>query len=1439
MKKRRLMSVLLASALTITSVLPSMAVSAAGDSVEDALVASYDFDDQTLNNSKSEGDVAQAIVTGLNNYTGTVTYGEGRNGGKAVKLGDYGLKLNKQNLGDNFTVSLWLKAEGRIANNQSVMFLGYHNPEKWYAIAGRDSNNGVKMWANGGIYGWTEFGTLPLANDWHSVVITGDSENITTYFDGVAVTSNETNHPLAGTNQDIYLGVTYWDPEFTGYVDDVKVYNTTLTEEQVQAEDKEYYESVLQEKVDAVSADSLLGLNDSADAVEFDLVLPETMANGAVTWTSSNEAVIATDGTVKNPDEDAQVTLTATVKAGSLTATREFTFTVKAIDRTDIDALIAKAESLDTSKYTEESAAELADALEEAKAAASNAEVKAAVKNLHSAIAGLTYMEEYSNPFAAIDAAAPAASKEMAVGDSEQLFTLPDSVKDNVTVEYFSSDEESATYADGKVTALKDGRVTVTAIVTAKSNGYKEEYSTALNISDADAAEAQAVQTAEASDGPLTIKESEINQLLTEDLELPTQIDGKDADITYSVGNADSSYVKVEGSTLKVTRPYAGEGNYAFTLTATVKTADGTVTQEFPLTIAEGTSADTYAGYVYVCFGNVGGADVQQLHMFLSEDGLNWTALNGFNPVFEVGTDYADLIQNAGTHNYTIKSGTDITKTVSGDASVLFPFEGDDQGIRDPYVLRGSREEDKNKVWILATDLNTMSSQYGGNLSSNRVGNWGTMSSAGSTSIFVYETEDWVHWERRYIDVGSEIDAGAAWAPEAVYNPEKDNYLVYWSCRVGTDGYARNRLYCNETTDFKTFGPTKMYEEEAFYQKWGQLVNANDGYGNIDTSQLWVADEDGNPYGTLYRLVKDETNNHIELMSADTVLDPDVDYDNTDPKRITPYTKNGKEYAALADLAGLNDFEKADIVWNWFKNESTGNHFEYISQKNMEAKSGAYEGATMFKFNDRDEWCVMIDFYGNNSVRYEPYTTTDLSKADSITKVSSGYGRTGGDVGCHGGMMPITVEEYNTLIDTYNADSSVDNYHQIDYIECDKRELEDTVNTIKKALEDENISDAVRKELEASLIKAESMMQMPTVDSDEVAALTEVLDAAEITVSDEKVSSKTGESKEVTATIDAEGVDLTWNSADEKVATVENGKITAVGGGSTFVFVRAGRTALAKVQVTVTEPSVTSITVKTAPEKTEYKIGEELDLSGIAIEATYDDGTKKEIDIKDCTVTGFDNTKAGTQKITVTYEEQTVTFEVTVSTKAVSDIFDDVDSEDWFNDYVQNVYDKEIMTGLTPTHFGPTDTLARAQFALMLYRMEGEPEVTTTTAAFPDAGESWYKDAVIWANQNKIITGYTDSGLFGPADPITREQMATIMYRYANYKKWDVTKSADLSTFPDASSVSAYAKDAMAWAVANEIIQGNNGRLDPQGSAVRAQAATIISRFIAIYPVFE
>ncbi len=464
------------------------------------------------------------------------------------------------------------------------------------------------------------------------------------------------------------------------------------------------------------------------------------------------------------------------------------------------------------------------------------------------------------------------------------------------------------------------------------------------------------------------------------------------------------------------------------------------------------TSENDLAGYLYVCFANTAaGKDVQQIHFFLSQDGLNWTAVNGCMPAYMAGKDYPtdnytfaknwklSKISDKKTYNATpgatdngaFYKASDIAGTIKGDASVLFPFEGRDHGLRDPYLIRGSLKDgsDAGKIRILATDLNVFDKQYG-NV------NWGRMTSSkeagdefdksgsgGSKQLFIFETEDMVHWERRTVDVATEIGGGCAWAPEAIYNPEKDNYLVYWSCRVEADGYARNRLYCNETRDFVTFGPTKLYEQEDFYKDWGKFVNMNDGYGNIDTSQLWVADGD-NPYGTLYRLVKDETDNHIQLMSAKSVLDPEVDYDASQPNKITPFAFTEKKYETVKDIRGLNDFRKAEIVWNWFKNNSVGDHFTKISQKHMEHYSGAYEGATMFKFIGRDEWCVMIDYYGDNSVRYEPYLTSDLSKPMSIKKAKEGtYGRTAGDVGCHGGVIPITMKEYNQMIDTYNNEN--------------------------------------------------------------------------------------------------------------------------------------------------------------------------------------------------------------------------------------------------------------------------------------------------------------------------------------------------------------------------------------------------------------------------------
>lgn len=477
------------------------------------------------------------------------------------------------------------------------------------------------------------------------------------------------------------------------------------------------------------------------------------------------------------------------------------------------------------------------------------------------------------------------------------------------------------------------------------------------------------------------------------------------------------------------------------------------------------TSENQLGGYLYVCFADTkSGKDVQQIHFFLSKDGLNWTAVNGCLPAYMTGTKYPtanyDFVKNwkqetlssklqydatpGATTNGAFYDPNAIKETTKGDASVLFPFEGRDHGLRDPYLIRGSLKDgsDANTIRILATDLNIFDKQYGNT-------NWGRMTSSkesgdkydesgsgGSKQLFIFETKDFVNWERRTVDVATEMNGGCAWAPEAVYNPQKDNYLVYWSCRTEADGYARNRLYCNETKDFKHFGPTKLYEQEPFYKDWGKFVGANDGYGNIDTSQLWVG-KGSNKYDTLYRVVKDETNNHIQLMKANSVLDPKVDYNSTDPTWITPFiAEDGKSYSAKEDLKGKDDYQKASIVWNWFAKESTGDHFEKIDQKHMECFNGAYEGATMFKFIDRDEWCVMIDFYGNNSVRYEPYLTTDLSQANSVRKATAGtYGRTGGDVGCHGGIIPITVKEYNQIIKSYNNE---ERYSAITGIEKDK-----------------------------------------------------------------------------------------------------------------------------------------------------------------------------------------------------------------------------------------------------------------------------------------------------------------------------------------------------------------------------------------------------------------
>ena len=177
--------------------------------------------------------------------------------------------------------------------------------------------------------------------------------------------------------------------------------------------------------------------------------------------------------------------------------------------------------------------------------------------------------------------------------------------------------------------------------------------------------------------------------------------------------------------------------------------------------------------------------------------------------------------------------------------------------------------------------------------------------------------------------------------------------------------------------------------------------------------------------------------------------------------------------------------------------------------------------------------------------------------------------------------------------------------------------------------------------------------------------------------------------------------------------------------------------------------------------------------------------------------------------------------------------FTDVTSGDWFYDAVAYVYDKGMMEGTTDTTFAPAMNLTRSMIAQVLYNLEERPEAPGA-AGFPDvAAGAWYADAVNWAAARGIVKGY-DTGAFGPEDSVTREQLAAILYRYAQVKGYDTTQGGmAVREFSDSASISDWAQEAMAWAVNAQVLSGKgNGVLDPQGTATRAEVAQMLMNFV-------
>ena len=203
----------------------------------------------------------------------------------------------------------------------------------------------------------------------------------------------------------------------------------------------------------------------------------------------------------------------------------------------------------------------------------------------------------------------------------------------------------------------------------------------------------------------------------------------------------------------------------------------------------------------------------------------------------------------------------------------------------------------------------------------------------------------------------------------------------------------------------------------------------------------------------------------------------------------------------------------------------------------------------------------------------------------------------------------------------------------------------------------------------------------------------------------------------------------------------------------------------------------------------------------------------------------------GTYTFTMPNGQVTVKATFVETEEPVAEPFVDVAEGDWFYDAVVYAYQNELMDGVGGNRFAPNSETTRAQLVTILYRLEGQPAVSGDLPFTDVETGIWYTDAILWAAQNNIVNGVNDTE-FAPGDEITRQQLVTILYRYAEAKGYDVSASADLSGYPDADQVQDYAQPAMAWAVAENIIQGmEDGTLKPAGNASRAQIATILMRF--------
>ena len=327
----------------------------------------------------------------------------------------------------------------------------------------------------------------------------------------------------------------------------------------------------------------------------------------------------------------------------------------------------------------------------------------------------------------------------------------------------------------------------------------------------------------------------------------------------------------------------------------------------------------------------------------------------------------------------------------------------------------------------------------------------------------------------------------------------------------------------------------------------------------------------------------------------------------------------------------------------------------------------------------------------------------------------------------------------------------------------------------------------------------------------------------------------TNRTAQLTATVlpaNATDKTVTWSSSAPAVATVDqNGSVTAVGPGTAVITVNAGEH----------EDTCTVYVSTYPPADPSYQITIPATANGTV---TVSPTSAKEDQVVTITVTpnsGYELasltvTDRSGNRVTVTanpdgtYRFVMPASQVTVSVAfvPVELPFTDVTEANWYYDEVYYVWANGLMQGTSATTFGPNVDTTRAMVVTILWRLEGEPASSYDMDYSDVAGGAWDAAAVRWATEHGIVNG--SEGQFYPGGIVTREQLAAMLYRYAQYKGYDLT-GGDLSGFADAGAVSGWAETSLAWAVSQSLIQGSANQIDPTGSAIRAQLAAILMRF--------